>query len=230
MKKSLIVLSGAGISAESGIKTFRDSDGLWNGYRVEDVATYEAFEKDPAMVLDFYNMRRKDVLAAQPNDAHKILVELEEYFDVQIVTQNIDDLHERAGSKNVLHLHGEILKMKGDGDESQYYPIATDIILGDKDKNGRQLRPHVVWFGEAVPMIEPATALCYDADLMLVVGTSLVVYPAAGLTRYLPASSPMYVVDKHIPSELPARKYLTTIEEPATTGMQKLKQLILPLA
>jgi NAD-dependent deacetylase len=230
MKKSLVVLSGAGISAESGIKTFRDSDGLWNGYKVQDVATYEAFERDPAMVLDFYNMRRKDVQAAQPNDAHKILVELEEYFDVQIITQNIDDLHERAGSKNVLHLHGEILKMKGDGDESKYYPITKDILLGEKDNNGRQFRPHVVWFGEAVPMIEPAYALCYDADLMLVVGTSLVVYPAAGLTRLLPNSSPMYVVDKHIPPDLPGRKLLTKIEEPATTGMLKLKEMILPLA
>jgi NAD-dependent deacetylase len=227
--KKLVVLSGAGISAESGIKTFRDSDGLWNGYKIEEVATYEAFQTNPQMVLDFYNMRRKDVLTAMPNAAHKILVELEQHFDVQIITQNIDDLHERAGSKNVLHLHGEILKMKADGDESKYYTINEDINLGDKDKQGRQFRPHVVWFGEAVPMIEPATTICYDADIMVIVGTSLVVYPAAGLTRYAPANSPMFVVDKHIPADLPARKHLVTIEEPASTGMLKLQEQLMAL-
>ncbi|MFM2385987.1 MAG: hypothetical protein RL660_744 [Bacteroidota bacterium] len=224
-KKRLVVLSGAGISAESGLKTFRDSDGLWNGYRIEDVATYDAFKRDPAMVLDFYNMRRRDVAAAKPNEAHKVLVALEQDFDVQIITQNIDDLHERAGSTKVLHLHGEIFKMKADSDDTHYYPIYDDINVGDCDKNGVQLRPHIVWFGEDVPLINTAVSLCEDADIFLVVGTSLAVYPAAGLVRCIPHTAQVYVVDKVIP-ELPPLRHVQAIEKTAQEGMKELQALL----
>ena len=182
----IVILTGAGISAESGLKTFRDSDGLWMGYNIEDVATPQAFEKNPQLVLDFYNMRRSDVAAAKPNPAHLGLVKLEEKYQTSIITQNIDDLHERAGSSNVLHLHGEIFKMYSVGRPSVLYDIRTDIKLGDKGEDGTQLRPHIVWFGEAVPMIEKAIELVNDCDIFVVVGTSLQVYPAASLLHYAP--------------------------------------------
>lgn len=224
--KKLVVLTGAGISAESGLKTFRDSDGLWEGYRVEDVATPEAFARDPQLVLDFYNFRRQQVARASPNKAHQILAALESDFEVQIITQNIDDLHERGGSTKVLHLHGEIFKMRSSRRKDLVYDIQGDIHLGDVAEDGSQLRPHIVWFGEDVPMIGPAAALVNDADIFAVVGTSLVVYPAAGLVNYTGSATPVFVVDKKIPPLNP-RSRLICIEKPATEGMEELKALLL---
>jgi len=224
-KKKLVVLSGAGISAESGLKTFRDSDGLWEGYNIEDVATPRAWKKDPQLVLDFYNFRRKNVQDAKPNAAHYGLAELEKDFDVSIITQNIDDLHERAGSTRILHLHGEILKMRSERDPSLIYAINGDIRLGDKAEDGSQLRPHIVWFEEAVPMIEVAIPVVQEADLFVVIGTSLVVYPAAGLINYTRKDTPVFIIDKKIPY-VGISERLTVIEEPATEGIEKLKQYL----
>ncbi len=228
-KKKLVVLTGAGISAESGLKTFRDSDGLWNGYNIEDVATPRAWRKDPKLVLDFYNMRRKDVAAAEPNAAHFGLAELQNDFDVHIITQNIDDLHERAGSKNILHLHGEIFKMRSEKNESLIYEIKDNINIGDKAADGAQLRPHIVWFEEPVPMIEQAAAVAATAEIFVVVGTSLVVYPAAGLVNYVPRLAQKYILDKQIPYTS-ALAGVTAIEMPATIGIKelqrKLKELV----
>ena len=225
IKKKLVVLSGAGVSAESGLKTFRDSDGLWEGYNIEDVATPRAWRRNPQLVLDFYNYRRKNVLDAQPNAAHIGLAELEKNFDVTIITQNIDDLHERAGSTNVLHLHGEILKMRSENDHGLVYEIRGDIKLGDKAADGQQLRPHIVWFEEPVPKIEEAIPIVRSADYFVVVGTSLVVYPAAGLVNYAPWNIPKYIIDKRIPytSEL---MNITAIEKPATEGVRELVVLL----
>lgn len=226
-KKHIVVLSGAGISAESGLKTFRDGDGLWSGYNVYDVATPGAWKKDPALVLDFYNMRRRDVLAANPNAAHIGLAELEKDFNVTIVTQNIDDLHERGGSTKVLHLHGEIFKMRSERNERLVYEIREDIKLGDKAEDGAQLRPHIVWFEEPVPMIEKAIALMYDCDYFVVVGTSLQVYPAASLLQYAPPFLPKFIIDKKIP-DVQKSKTLTLIEKPATEGVKELRKLLVP--
>ena len=223
MKKKIVVLTGAGISAESGLKTFRDSDGLWNGYNIEDVATPFAWRKNPQLVLDFYNMRRQDVLHAMPNAAHLGLAALEKDFDVHIITQNIDDLHERAGSTKVLHLHGEILKMRSEKNESLIYEFKNDIKLGDLANDGAQLRPFIVWFEEAVPMIEPAITITNTAEIFVVVGTSLVVYPAAGLVDYAPRFAPKFIVDKSIPYTSLLQN-LTVIEEPATKGIKILAQ------
>lgn len=225
-KPQLVVLTGAGISAESGLRTFRDSDGLWEGYNIEDVATPRAWRKDPQLVLDFYNTRRRNVIEAQPNAAHKVLAELEEHYDVHIITQNIDDLHERAGSTKVLHLHGEILKMRSCHNEHLVYPITTDIRLGDMAEDGGQLRPHIVWFEEPVPMIEQAIPIMHSADVFVLVGTSLVVYPAAGLVDYVKDRVPKYVLDKVIP---PVSRYsnVIRIEKPATEGAIVLKTLLL---
>ena len=218
--KKIVVLTGAGISAESGISTFRDSDGLWEHYRVEDVATHEAYVRNPELVLDFYNQRRRQLFAAKPNEAHRQLVRLEERYDVQIVTQNIDDLHERAGSHHVLHLHGELTKARSDKDDSLIVEIGDrDIHIGDRAPDGAQLRPHIVWFGEAVPNIEPAAALCEEADIFVVVGTSMAVYPAAGLIHNVPRSTPCYVVD---PKEVPVSRQVTFIKEVATRGVTQL--------
>jgi NAD-dependent deacetylase len=195
-QKTIVVLTGAGISAESGLKTFRDSDGLWEGYDVTEVATPRGWRANPQLVLDFYNMRRKDVAAATPNAAHFGLAELQENFNVHVITQNIDDLHERAGSKNVLHLHGEIFKMRSERNESLVYDIRGDIQLGDKAGDGAQLRPNIVWFEEPVPMIEKAIPIVNQADYFVVVGTSLVVYPAAGLVNYVEQNTPTYIIDK----------------------------------
>lgn len=222
--KKLVVLSGAGISAESGLKTFRDSDGLWEGYNIEDVATPRAWRKDPQLVLDFYNYRRKNVLDAQPNAAHYGLAELEKDFDVTIITQNIDDLHERAGSTNVLHLHGEIFKMRSERDHRLVYDIKGDIKMGDKAEDGQQLRPHIVWFEEPVPMIEEAIPVVRNADIFVVVGTSLVVYPAAGLVNYAPWNIPKYIIDKRIPYT--PELTITAIEKPATDGVKELISLL----
>lgn len=230
MKKHIVVLTGAGISAESGLKTFRDSDGLWMGYNVQDVATPRAFKKDPKLVLNFYNMRRKDVAAAMPNAAHTGLAELEKNFDVTIVTQNIDDLHERGGSSKVLHLHGEIFKMRGEShaglsEDHGIYVIRGDIHVGDTDDDGSQLRPHIVWFEEAVPKITEAIPIMSSADIFVLVGTSLQVYPAAGLVDYVPRHVPKYIIDKKIPyTSAPPNFYF--IEKPATEGVEELKNIL----
>jgi NAD-dependent deacetylase len=224
-KKKLVVLSGAGISAESGLKTFRDSDGLWEGYEVTEVATPRAWKKNPRLVLDFYNQRRKNVLDAKPNGAHYGLAELEKDFDVNIITQNIDDLHERSGSTKVMHLHGEIFKMRSEHDEGLIYEIRTDMKLGDVAEDGKQLRPNIVWFEEPVPMIESAIEVVRDADIFVVVGTSLVVYPAAGLTNYASAAIPKFIIDKRIPYNLSLHN-ITAIEKTASEGVDELKLIL----
>lgn len=194
-KKKVVVLSGAGISAESGIKTFRDTGGLWENYDIHEVATFEAWERNPTLVLNFYNARRKQVLSAQPNDAHHSLVLLEKHFDVHIVTQNIDDLHERSGSSKVLHLHGEILKARSTNNTEKTYPILSDLRLGDLASDGHQLRPHIVWFGEAVPAMEEAISIVNNCDILIIVGTSLNVYPAAGLAYACSDFAEKYIID-----------------------------------
>lgn len=193
--KKCVVLTGAGISAESGLQTFRDSGGLWEGYRVEDVCTPEAFARSPQTVIDFYNARRRAAAAAEPNAAHFALADLERAYDVQIITQNVDDLHERAGSGKVLHLHGELNKLRSTVDENEILPWRGDQTLADRDSRGRPLRPHIVWFGEAVPLIEEAVRLVEAADTVIVVGTSLKVYPAASLLRYARFGVPVYLID-----------------------------------
>jgi NAD-dependent deacetylase len=223
--KKLVVLTGAGISAESGLKTFRDSDGLWEGYDINEVATATAWKRNPALVQEFYNMRRKGVKEAQPNAAHLALAELENDFDVHIITQNIDDLHERAGSTKIIHLHGEILKMRSEHNYDLVYPIHNDIKMGDKAEDGAQLRPHIVWFEEAVPMMEDASRIARQADIFMIVGTSLAVYPAAGLVNYAPFEIPKFIVDKKIPYTSSVFN-LTAIEKPAGEGMQVAKNLL----
>ena len=227
-KKKLVVLTGAGISAESGLRTFRDSDGLWEGYNIEDVATPRAWKRNPQLVLDFYNYRRRDVAKAQPNAGHLGLAALENDFDVHIITQNIDDLHERAGSTKVLHLHGEIFKMRSEKRMSPVYEIRNDIRRGDLDEDGGQMRPHIVWFEEPVPMIEIAAGITAEAEIFVVVGTSLVVYPAAGLVHYAPDRAPKFIVDKKIPY-LSSSQNLTAIELPATTGVKVLQEKLMAL-
>jgi NAD-dependent deacetylase len=227
-KKRLVVLTGAGISAESGIRTFRDSDGLWEGYDVTEVATPRGWRKDPKLVLDFYNMRRKDALKAEPNDGHLGLAELEREFDVHIITQNIDDLHERAGSTSVMHLHGEIFKMRSEKNEELVYPIREDILVGHRAEDGAQLRPHIVWFEEPVPMIQQAVPLVRSADIFVVVGTSLVVYPAAGLVDLTRPGIPKFIVDKKIPYTSSVGN-LVAIEQPASTGVGELRKRLAEL-
>jgi len=224
-KKKLVVLTGAGISAESGLKTFRDIDGLWEGYDVHEVATPRGFAKNPQLVLEFYNLRRKDVAAAQPNAAHIGLAELEQHFDVTIITQNIDDLHERAGSSNVLHLHGEIFKMRSVTDSQLISEIRGDINVGDLAEDGGQLRPHIVWFEELVPMIEVALEVMSSAEIFVLIDTSLLVYHAASLVNYAPRFVPKFIIDKSIPytQQLPN---LTVIEKPATEGVKELQRLL----
>lgn len=227
-KKNVVVLTGAGISAESGLKTFRDSDGLWNGYNIEDVATPRAWRRDPGLVLEFYNMRRSDVAKALPNAAHYGLAALEKDFEVTVITQNIDDLHERGGSTNVLHLHGEIFKMHSEADHRLMYDITGDIKLGDKAEDGAQLRPAIVWFEEPVPMIEVAADVAAKADIFVVIGTSLVVYPAAGLLHYAPRNIPKFIVDRSVPTTSGVRN-ITAIEKPATEGIVLLQQQLMSL-
>ncbi|RZJ73112.1 MAG: NAD-dependent deacylase [Flavobacterium sp.] len=227
MKKRLVVLTGAGISAESGLKTFRDADGLWEGYNVMDVATPEAWDSNPTLVQQFYNERRKQVLNAQPNEAHLMLAKLEEHFDVQIITQNIDDLHERAGSTNITHLHGIITLAQSDKNASLLYPIKGDEIkMGELCELGSQLRPHVVWFGEAVPMIEIAATICEEADLFMLVGTSLAVYPAAGLIDFVPREVFKYIVDLKIPS-VNHYQNVIRIEKSATAGLREVAEILI---
>ena len=224
--KHIVVLTGAGISAESGLKTFRDSDGLWNGYNVYEVATPEGYKKNPKLVLDFYNMRRKEVAAALPNAAHTGIASLQQHFNVTVITQNIDDLHERAGSKNVIHLHGEIFKMRGEKDTNTFYEIKGDINLGDIAPDKTQFRPHVVWFNEQVPMIAKATEVISGADIFILAGTSLQVYPAAALIDFLPSDVPKYIIDKQ-PPYTPPRHNFHIIEKTATEGVGELVKMLI---
>lgn len=220
--KNIVVLTGAGISAESGLKTFRDSDGLWEGYDVQKVATPEAWQQNPLLVQDFYNMRRRDALAAKPNAAHYALAELEQQYDVTIVTQNIDDLHERAGSTKVMHLHGIITRSQSSIDPTLTYPIeGWELKMGELCELGSQLRAHVVWFGEDVPMIIPSARICQQADIFILVGSSLAVYPAAGLINYVHYEVPKYIVDPNIP-DVSRVENLIKIQEKATVGVPEL--------
>ncbi|MDD4516738.1 NAD-dependent deacylase [Massilibacteroides sp.] len=225
--KKLVVLSGAGMSAESGISTFRDSDGLWERYRVEDVATPEGFAANPALVLDFYNQRRRQLLECKPNAGHIGLAALEKYFDVRIITQNIDNLHEQAGSTKVIHLHGELMKYCSTYDLNTAYPISPeepDLHLGDKAPDGGQQRPFIVWFGEPVPMIEPAIEWVREADVFVVIGTSLNVYPAAGLISYAHKGCPIYLIDpKDVKTQ---RTDIHFIKATASKGVKQLTELV----
>jgi NAD-dependent deacetylase len=226
-KPILVVLSGAGISAESGLKTFRDSDGLWEGFKIEEVATPEAWNTNPKKVLDFYNERRKAANEAFPNQAHLKLNSLEKYFDVVIITQNVDNLHERAGSSKILHLHGELNKSRSTVDINLIYPILGDNLnYGETCELGSQLRPHIVWFGELVPNIEIASELVSKADYFLIIGTSLQVYPAAGLVRYCPIDKPIFIIDPK-PMGSIGNKNLVQIKETAVNGMVKFEQLLM---
>lgn len=228
--KKLVVLTGAGISAESGIPTFRDSDGLWEGYDVSEVATPEGWRKNPELVLEFYNQRRKRALEVAPNDGHRILAELESLFDVTIITQNVDNLHERAGSSNVIHLHGSLFQSRSTIDESLVYDIeGWELGPGDLCEKGSQLRPNIVWFGELVPMMEVAASEAAKADVFLVVGTSMVVYPAAGLIHYVPNHVPKFFVDPNLPDAGHVPN-LTMIGEKASTGLRKVKDALVALA
>ena len=228
--KSLVVLTGAGISAESGIPTFRDSDGLWEGHRVEDVATPEGWHKNQKLVLEFYNQRRKKALEVKPNRGHEILAELEKHFKVTIVTQNVDNLHERAGSSTVIHLHGSLFESRSTLDERLIYPMkGWELKTGDKCEKGSQLRPNIVWFGEQVPLIEVASVHASRADVFLVVGTSLVVYPAAGLIHSVPFETPKYVVDPKL-LEVASIPYLKMIQEKGSVGLEKIKNELLEYA
>ncbi len=222
--QKVVVLTGAGVSQESGIPTFRDANGLWEGYRVEDVASPEGWHKNPTVVLDFYNQRRKKAREVKPNRGHEIIAELQDHFDVVVITQNVDDLHERAGSKHVIHLHGSLFEARSTIEESLVYPISGwELNMGDKCEKGSQLRPNIVWFGEMVPLIEVAARHAREADVFLVVGTSMLVYPAAGLIDYVPYDAIKYVVDPNVPSisHVPG---VRIFQEKASTGMKKIKQ------
>lgn len=228
MKKKLVVLTGAGISAESGIMTFRDAGGLWENHSIEEVATPEGWRKNPKLVLQFYNERRSKAAEAIPNAGHLTLADLEKYFDVKIITQNVDGLHEKAGSTNVLHLHGELSKVRSVKNENLIYDIgAKTIEIGDLSEDGGQLRPHIVWFGEMVPMIEPAADLCLNADIFVVIGTSMQVYPAAGLIGYVPDDAPKYIIDPNMPEVSNLYQNLTFITETATVGVPQLAQKLI---
>lgn len=228
MKKKLVVLTGAGMSAESGIATFRDSDGLWENHPVEQVATPEGFAADPELVLRFYNMRRRELLKVKPNAGHYGLVELEKHFDVHIITQNVDNLHEQAGSSDVLHLHGELMKARSTRNESLIYELTADNIdinIGDKCELGYQLRPHIVWFGEAVPMISDAAELAEQADVFVIIGTSMNVYPAAGLLGYIGRNVPAYLID---PKDVHTGQYeVVHIKKGASEGVKVLTEILL---
>lgn len=225
--KKLVVLSGAGISAESGIPTFRASDGLWENHRIEDVATPEGWTKNPSMVLEFYNQRRMKALKSKPNKGHFILAGLQEYFDVSIVTQNVDDLHERAGSKKVIHLHGSLFEARSTTNDALVYPIEGSLLnLGDVCSEGSQLRPNIVWFGEAVPMMEIAIRMAASADIFIVVGTSMLVYPAASLIDYVPYETQKFVVDPKLPplNHIPS---LQAFEEKGSIGLEKVREILM---
>lgn len=224
--KRLIVLTGAGISAESGIRTFRDSDGLWEGHDVMEVASPQGWARNRELVLDFYNQRRKQALTAEPNAGHLALAELEKDFDVTIVTQNVDNLHEKAGSSNVLHLHGELFKSRSTVDENLVYDMdGWELKTGDMCEKGSQLRPHIVWFGEMVPAMDEAMIITQGADIFMVVGTSLVVYPAAGLIHYTKANVPKYIIDPNLPDVSPMDD-LFLFEENGGTGVPKVAEIL----
>ncbi|MDW5288790.1 NAD-dependent deacylase [Formosa sp. PL04] len=222
--KHIVVLSGAGISAESGLKTFRDSDGLWEGHDVMEVATPEGFANNPELVLDFYNQRRKQLLEVSPNSAHCDLAALETKYKVTIITQNVDDLHERSGSTNVIHLHGELLKARSSFNALDIFEHAEAIKVGDLCKKGHQIRPHIVWFGEAVPMIDLAMEECKTADILIIIGTSMQVYPAAGLMHYVQAQTPVFYIDPN-PATM-SDKHVNTIRENATSGMKTVLEIL----
>lgn len=227
--KKLVVLTGAGMSAESGISTFRDSGGLWEKYKIDDVATPEAWRRNPALVLDFYNQRRRQLLDAKPNAGHVLLAGLEKNFDVQIITQNVDNLHERAGSTNIVHLHGELMKVRSTGPGEEVFnltPENYETHLGDICPKGFQLRPHIVWFGEAVPEIEKAEHLTTQADILVIIGTSLQVYPAAGLIHNARPGIPIYLIDPHEIQNLP--EHIIVIQKGASEGMKELKSILMP--
>jgi NAD-dependent deacetylase len=226
--KRLIILTGAGMSAESGIRTFRESGGLWEEHDVLDVATPMAWWKNQELVLRFYNERRKQLENASPNDGHKAIAELEKYFDVVVITQNVDNLHERAGSKNIIHLHGELTKARSTSDPLLVYDIGyKDILQGDKCEKGSQLRPHIVWFGEAVPMLDEAISITSGADIFVVVGSSLNVYPAAGLIEYAPSNASLWLIDPN-DVNIPVNRHVEVIKEKASVGLTILsKQLFM---
>ncbi|CAM1367040.1 NAD-dependent protein deacylase [Tenacibaculum litopenaei] len=226
MKKQLVVLTGAGMSAESGIKTFRDADGLWEGHDIYEVATPEGFAKNPALVLDFYNQRRRQLLEVMPNSGHQNLVQLESNFDVHIVTQNVDDLHERAGSSSVLHLHGELRKVRSTIDEQLVYSWDRDINIGDTCEKGSQLRPHIVWFGEDVPLLNKAVTMVEKADIIAVIGTSMQVYPAAGLINYAKPDAQLFFIDPKPAISERDFNNLSIIRDTASSGTQKLLEVL----
>ena len=227
MKKQITILSGAGISAESGISTFRDSDGLWEKHRIEDVATPEAWHRDPEKVLHFYNMRRKQLMEVKPNAAHFAITELQEKFNVQVITQNVDDLHERAGNRNVLHLHGELKKVRSTGFPFEVYDLqGWELLLGDVCEQGHQLRPHIVWFGEEVPNLPIAAQMVSESDAVIIVGTSLNVYPAAGLYQYAKAHCPIWIIDPKA-NELIYPDSITPINEKAGAALPRLVRSLL---
>lgn len=223
-KKRLTILSGAGMSAESGLKTFRDANGLWEGHDVMQVASPQGFAKNPELVLEFYNQRRRQLKEVRPNEGHLALAQLESYFDVDIITQNVDNLHEKAGSSKVLHLHGELLKVRSTQNEDHILDWTEDLVLGDIDENGHQLRPHIVWFGEMVPMLEPAIAITAKADILVIIGTSMQVYPAASLVNYVSFGTPIYFIDPRPNISESEFSNLTVIPENAATGVPKLAQ------
>lgn len=225
--KNIVVLTGAGMSAESGIKTFRDAGGLWEGFEIEEVATPEAFEKNPKLVLDFYNQRRKQLFDVEPNKAHHYLKDLENYYNVTIITQNVDDLHERAKSSHVIHLHGELRKVRSTKDETFVLHWETDLHLGDIDTKGNQLRPHIVWFGEPVPMLDKAIKIVEEADILVIIGTSMKVYPAASLINFIKFETPIYFIDPKPTVSKNNYKNLTLIKNGAVNGTKELlKKLV----
>ena len=225
--KKIVVFTGAGVSADSGLATFRDADGLWANYRIEDVCTPEALARNRALVIEFYNLRRKELLKTKPNAAHEAIAELEQWFDVEVVTQNVDNLHEQAGSSRVTHLHGELMKLRSQNNPSLIVPIeGWEQGLDDRAEDGSLLRPHIVFFGESVPMFDRATEIVREADVMVVVGTSLAVYPAAMLVRYARAGVPIYVVDPGEPDTSMIRNPLTHIKERGATGVPKLVEML----
>ena len=226
-KKKLVVLTGAGISAESGISTFRDANGLWEGHDVMEVASIQGWQANPELVLEFYNQRRRQLHEVEPNLGHTILAELEDFFEVHIITQNVDNLHEQAGSSNIIHLHGELFKVRPSNNDQDIIEWKTDLRLGDTNEKGVQLRPHIVWFGEMVPLIEMAAQIASQADYFVVVGTSMAVYPAAGLIDYVQPDRPKFLIDPNIPSGLGHIPNLNCIEEIGSKGLQELKQILL---
>ncbi len=226
--KKVVVLSGAGISAESGLKTFRDSGGLWEGYNVMDVASLEGWEKDRLLVLNFYNERRKFAVNAKPNAGHLAIADLEKYFGVTVITQNVDNLHEKAGSTHVIHLHGDLFKSRSTVDPNLIYDIkGWELKLGDLCEKGSQLRPHIVWFGELVPEMDRAIYETLSADIFIVVGTSLQVYPAAGLLEYVSKNVPKYIIDPNMPAHLTPGDNFYLLEEKAGEGMPKVRNEII---